>query len=131
MIQTFQCPICGTLNAIGEPLCVKCGQNFIYNCPVCGYRINNQYCNCPSCNTVFNWGRPVQQVVEMTYSAPAEAETPASEPEPKPLQRRLEAPPKPERRQSFTSRPMFWAMLIVACVLLIGIILLFDRLMNA
>jgi hypothetical protein len=127
MIQSFQCPTCGNLIAIGEPACPNCGQNFVYNCPVCGNPVDNRYVRCGSCKTLFNWSKPVQQIAEIT-----------------PVNRVPEQVTYPDIRQSrvgireikertassdlnMTSRPMFWLMLIVGCVICIGVLLLVSR----
>jgi hypothetical protein len=124
MIQSFQCPICGTLNALGEPECSECGQAFVYNCPVCGSPLNNRYPTCPNCHTVFNWGASAR---------PAAAAGPVA------LQKAYgeqEAPgTKPGRKEGagaagYTARPMFWVTLIVICAVLIALLLIVDTLIN-
>jgi hypothetical protein len=125
MIQSFQCPICGTLNALGEPECSECGQGFVYNCPVCGSPLNNRYPTCPNCRTVFNWGTPARPA--------AAAASPVA------LQEAYEeqAAPvtSPGRRAgdgaaSYTARPAFWVMLIIICAVLIALLLVADRIIN-
>jgi hypothetical protein len=127
MIQSFQCPVCGTLNAIGEPECTDCGQGFVYNCPVCGSPLNNRYASCPNCRTIFNWAvsRPQNQPAVDNQGAPSSVV-------------RQETPQAPavsrQRREKgigITSRPMFWAMLIVICAVLIALLLIVDGLIHA
>ena len=127
MIQSFQCPVCGTLNAIGEPECTDCGQGFVYNCPVCGSPLNNRYANCPSCRTLFNWA------VSPPQNQPA-----AINKQPQANDVQQKAPPAPiafrqwrEKGASLTARPMFWAMLIVICAVLIALLLIVDGLIHA
>jgi predicted amidophosphoribosyltransferase len=127
MIQSFQCPVCGTLNAIGEPECTDCGQGFVYNCPVCGSSLNNRYTNCPNCRTAFNWAvsrpqNPPDADSKNTLSSVAQQEAP---PAPKAIRQRR------EKGAVITSRPMFWAMLIVICAVLIALLFIADGLINA
>ncbi|MCX5996579.1 MAG: hypothetical protein NTV42_02960 [Chloroflexi bacterium] len=127
MIQSFQCPVCGTLNAIGEPECTNCGQGFVYNCPVCGSPLNNRYAICPNCRTVFNWAvSPAQkQPAFDNQDAPGGVV-------------RQENPLMPgagrQREKKGTrlaSRPMFWTLLIVICAVLIALLLIADGLIHA
>jgi len=124
MIQSFQCPICGTLNALGEPECSECGQAFVYNCPVCGSPLNNRYPTCPNCHTIFNWGASAR---------PAAAVGPAA-PQRDPDQQ--EAPGiKPVRKAGagaagYTARPIFWVTLIVICAVLIALLLIAGTCIN-
>jgi len=127
MIQSFQCPVCGTLNAIGEPECTDCGQGFVYNCPVCGSPLNNRYTNCPNCRTVFNWA------IQRPQNPPAADKT-----DPNIGVMRQETPliPRASRQRgekgiSLTSNPMFWAMLIAVCAVLIALLLIADGLIHA
>ncbi|MCX6001477.1 MAG: hypothetical protein NTY79_02915 [Chloroflexi bacterium] len=127
MIQSFQCPVCGTLNAIGEPECTNCGQGFVYNCPVCGSPLNNRYATCPNCRTVFNWA------VSPTQKQPAvdNQDAPGSV-----VQQENTLTPGVGRQQgkkgaSLASRPMFWALLIVICAVLIALLLIADGLIHA
>jgi hypothetical protein len=127
MIQSFQCPVCGTMNAIGEPECTNCGQGFVYNCPVCGSPLNNRYTNCPNCRTVFNWAvsRPQNQLSvddKNPASSGVRQETPQP---PKAIRQRR------EKGAGITSRPMFWAMLIVICAVLIALLLIIGGLIHA
>jgi len=125
MIQSFQCPICGTLNALGEPECSECGQAFVYNCPVCGSPLNNRYPACPNCHTIFNWGTPP--------GAAAEAAIPVVP------QKAFETQPFPERsgkrreepkEAGLTRKPIFWVILIVICAVLIALLLIADVIIN-
>jgi uncharacterized membrane protein YvbJ len=127
MIQSFQCPVCGTLNAIGEPECTNCGQGFVYNCPVCGSPLNNRYANCPNCRTVFNWAvsRP-QNDANVDNKAPVDNEVRQATPQLSGAGRQRAA-----KGISITTRPMFWAMLIVICAVLIALLLIADGLMHA
>jgi hypothetical protein len=125
MIQSFQCPICGTLNTLGEPECSECGQAFVYNCPVCGSSLNNRYPTCPNCHTIFNWGSAPRAVAEVASPA-----TPFTAYEPPPV---AEMPPlrkEESRRAGLTSRPIFWVILLVGCAVLIALLLIADGLIN-
>jgi hypothetical protein len=125
MIQSFQCPICGTLNALGEPECSQCGQAFVYNCPVCGSPLNNRYPTCPNCHTVFNWGTSPQVIAETAGpAAPYRVieSQPSAEISPG---RRDESRPA-----SLTQRPIFWIILMVACAALITLLLIADGLIK-
>jgi len=125
MIQSFQCPICGTLNALGEPECSECGQAFVYNCPVCGSPLNNRYPACPNCRTVFNWGASPRAAAEAAnHTVPRQAFEPQLSQEISPVRR--EEP----RAAGFTQRPMFWITLIVVCAVLIALLLIADGLIN-
>lgn len=125
MIQSFQCPTCGTLNALGEPECSECGQAFVYNCPVCGSPLNNRYPTCPNCRTIFNWGTP-GRVPIMTagpvalQEAPKLRDLPAAESGSK----------TGSRLAGYTARPMFWLVLIVVCAVLIALLLIVDLVIN-
>ncbi len=125
MIQSFQCPICGTLNALGEPECSECGQAFVYNCPVCGSPLNNRYPTCPNCHTVFNWGASPRTTAEVAGPiAPQQILEPQSSSE-----------ITPGRREKFgaagyTTRPIFWVILIVICAVLIALLLIADGIIN-
>lgn len=127
MIQSFQCPVCGTLNAIGEPECTNCGQAFVYNCPVCGSPLNNRYANCPNCRTVFNWAIPAAQPQPAGRERPA----PRSIPRQEPRQVAGEARQQGNPGGGLVRRPMFWAMLIVVCAILIALLLIVDGLIHA
>jgi hypothetical protein len=127
MIQSFQCPVCSTLNAIGEPECTDCGQGFVYNCPVCGSPLNNRYTNCPGCHTLFNWA-----------VAPPQSPPDAVDKQPQANEVQQETQPAPktfrqlrEKGAGITSRPMFWAMLVVICAVLIALLLIVDGLIHA
>lgn len=127
MIQSFQCPVCGTLNAIGEPECTSCGQGFVYNCPVCGSPLNNRYANCPNCRTVFNWA------VSATQNLPA-----ARDENPNHIGVAQETPPvsgiarqRVNKVPGIVVRPMFWIMLIVICAILIALLLIVGGLIHA
>jgi hypothetical protein len=157
MIQSFQCPVCGTLNALGEPSCTGCGQSFTCSCPVCGGPVNNRYTNCPSCQTLFNWSRgpaesyfsspspqeasqniqqgiPNQQpdtgvrenAENQENQQPAPVATRGNRQSRVPVQQRKEPPPA-----GITSRPIFWVMLMIACIIAIAALLFVDRLINA
>lgn len=125
MIQSFQCPICGTLNALGEPECSECGQAFVYNCPVCGSPLNNRYPACPNCHTVFNWGASPRSAVEAANPA-----VPRKAFDPQPSQEISPARREEPRAAGFTQRPMFWIILIVICAVLIALLLIADGLIN-
>jgi hypothetical protein len=128
MIQSFQCPICGTLNALGEPECSECGQGFVYNCPVCGSPLNNRYATCPNCRTVFNWGPPARPT--------AMEASPAALQETYQQQQQQTAPVTPPvRRQEgdmagYTARPLFWVTLMIVCAIIIALLLIADRIIN-
>jgi predicted RNA-binding Zn-ribbon protein involved in translation (DUF1610 family) len=136
MIQSFQCPTCGNLIAIGEPACTNCGRNFIYNCPVCGNPVDNRYVRCGSCKTLFNWSKSVQQNAE---TGPGNPGNPGDPVNPTPgrvtyqdiRQSRAGISGFKERTASsnvnMTSRPMFWLMLIVGCVILICVLLFISK----
>jgi len=124
MIQSFQCPICGTLNALGEPECSECGQAFVYNCPVCGSPLNNRYPTCPNCHTIFNWGSsgriPAAAPGPATPQAPEQQEVAAASSGRKPG----------PGLASYTARPVFWVTLIVICAVLIALLLILDGVIN-
>jgi hypothetical protein len=126
MIQSFQCPICGTLNALGEPECSECGQGFVYNCPVCGSPLNNRYANCPSCRTVFNWGTPARPVATEARAVAAQEafELPQAAPATPPMRK------TGGDRASYTARPLFWVALIIVCAVIIALLLIADRIIN-
>jgi hypothetical protein len=125
MIQSFQCPICGTLNALGEPECSECGQAFVYNCPVCGSPLNNRYPTCPNCRTIFNWGTPGR--IPIAAPGPAAPQM-AAEPQDLPA---AESGSKPGAGLSrYTARPLFWVVLIVICAALIALLLIVDMVIN-
>jgi hypothetical protein len=127
MIQSFQCPICGNLNALGEPECSECGQGFAYSCPVCGSQLNNRYPTCPNCRTVFNWGataRPASQAAGPTIPQEvAYAEQQA-------------APAGPTRGRegggaaAYMTRPVFWLTLMAVCAVIIALLLIADVIIN-
>lgn len=127
MIQSFQCPTCGNLIAIGEPACPNCGQNFVYNCPVCGNPVDNRYVRCGSCKTLFNWSKSVQLTTEITPVNPV----PEQVTYPDTRQSRAGIREIKEKTASsnltMMSRPTFWLMLIVCCVIFIGVLLLVSR----
>ncbi len=125
MIQSFQCPICGTLNALGEPECSECGQAFVYNCPVCGSPLNNRYPACPNCHTVFNWGESPRAAVEAANPAVLRKAF-----EPQPAQEISPMRREEPRAARFTQKPMFWIILIVICAVLIALLLIADGLIN-
>ena len=126
MIQSFQCPICGTLNALGEPECSQCSQGFVYNCPVCGSPLNNRYPTCPNCHTVFNWGTPARPTAMPAGSLAAQEafELPPAAPVTAPVRR-----PGGERA-GYTARPAFWVTLIIVCAVIIALLLIADRIIN-
>ena len=154
MIQNFQCPVCGNLNALGEPACTVCGQSFFYNCPVCGNPINNRCSACPSCKTLFNWSREPtrsyqaniqainnpQNITPGISSSKADQNlqenipvtSPAQSPALTARQSRVALNDKSSKpAASITSRPMFWVMLMIACIILIAVLLLMDRIISA
>jgi len=127
MIQSFQCPICGNLNALGEPECSECGQGFAYNCPVCGSQLNNRYPTCPNCRTVFNWGPPARPAIE-----PAD---PAARQEVSYAQEQAAPANPPGRREgggaaAYTARPVFWLTLMAVCGVIIALLLIADVIIN-
>ena len=154
MIQSFQCPVCGNLNAFGEPSCTRCGQNFVYNCPVCGNPVNNHYANCPSCQTLFNWSREsgqsyqparsdasapqgIQSIGQNPYTAPGSLPG-ASDSQPEqsndvPAAQSQIVPGRSPRAAAtgMTSRPAFWVMLMICCIIIIAVLLFVDRIINA
>lgn len=127
MIQSFQCPVCGTLNAIGEPECTGCGQGFVYNCPVCGSPLNNRYANCPNCRTVFNWAvSSTQNLAAAGDKGPERSGVQQESPQVSGAARqRVKSGP------GITVRPMFWVMLIVICAILIALLLIVGGLIHA
>lgn len=127
MIQSFQCPVCGTLNAIGEPECTNCGQGFVYNCPVCGSPLNNRYAICPNCRTVFNWAVSTTQKQPAVDSKDAPGGVVRQENPLLPGAGRQ----REKKGTSLASRPMFWALLIVICAVLIALLLIADGLIHA
>ncbi len=130
MIQSFQCPTCGNLIAIGEPACTSCGRNFVYNCPVCGNPVDNRYIRCGSCKTLFNWSKSSQQNIEINQEAPVNPQ-PGGANYTDIRQSRVENRESRERAASsnvnMTSRPMFWLILIACCAILIGVLLFVSR----
>ena len=125
MIQSFQCPICSTLNALGEPECSECGQAFVYNCPVCGTPLNNRYPTCPNCHTIFNWGTSARTAVaSVNQVVPRTTFEQQAVPNTSP-QRKAGA-----GAASYTARPAFWITLIVICAVLIALLLIADRIIN-
>jgi hypothetical protein len=127
MIQSFQCPVCGTLNAIGEPECTGCGQGFVYNCPVCGSPLNNRYPNCPNCRTVFNWAVSSPQNESITEEkSPGRSRVQQDAPRAPQAMRQ-----QGEKGAGIAARPMFWVMLIVICAILIALLLIAGGLMHA
>jgi len=127
MIQSFQCPVCGTLNAIGEPECTDCGQGFVYNCPVCGGPLNNRYTNCPNCRTIFNWAVASPQ----NQSTVDNKNLRSSEVRQATTQMSGAIRQRGEKGISIASRPMFWALLIVICAVLIALLLIIGGLIHA
>jgi len=125
MIQSFQCPICGTLNALGEPECSECGQAFVYNCPVCGSPLNNRYPTCPNCHTIFNWGTAAQLPFTAAAAVPSQKtynlqEAPGAKP----------AAGKGNGAAGLTARPMFWVILLIICAVLIALLLIAGTCIN-
>lgn len=146
MLQNFQCTSCGHLNTFGEPACTQCGQQFIYNCPICGSHINNRYNKCRGCGTAFNWGVPVQQTQSNTaatfpqeqlnvYPQNQEQNTPslmlpsaaAQQPPTAVGQVRKPFQPSNVNTTSLFSTPRFWIILIIICAVLIALLLVIDR----
>jgi hypothetical protein len=123
MIQSFQCPTCGNLNPLGEPSCPNCGQSFVYNCPVCGNPVDNRFLRCGSCNTLFNWCKPINQNAETV--TPNMQRRPISYPETN--QSRVginEVKGRPDSTKvRMTSQPKFWLMLMVGSMILIALLL--------
>ena len=130
MIQSFQCPTCGSLNALGEPSCQNCGQSFVYNCPVCGNPIDNRFLRSASCNTLFNWSKPIlqnaqeltpnMQRMSVSYPETRQSRVEINESKAKPISTNV---PR-------TSQAKFWLMLMVGSVILIALLLFLDRLIN-
>ncbi|MBN1690798.1 MAG: hypothetical protein JW901_07245 [Dehalococcoidia bacterium] len=125
MIQSFQCPICGTLNALGEPECSECGQAFVYNCPVCGSPLNNRYPACPNCHTIFNWGTPPRAAAEAAIPV-----VPQKAFETQPFSERSSKRREEPKAAGLTSKPIFWVLLIVICAVLIALLLIADVIIN-
>lgn len=149
MLQNFQCTSCGHLNTFGEPVCIRCGQTFIYNCPICGSHINNRYSKCRGCGASFNWGIAVQQNPINTPSALSQKEISS-------YQQNTEQNPVPfmlptaiSQQTSATaghtdklsekkggeisnlfSTSRFWIILIIVCVVLIALLLIIDRFLS-
>jgi len=127
MIQSFQCPICGNLNALGEPECSECGQGFAYNCPVCGSQINNRYPTCPNCRTVFNWGATARPASEAAGTTVRQQEAYAEQ---------QAAPAGPTGRRegggaaAYMARPIFWLALMAVCAVIIALLLIADVIFN-
>lgn len=58
-----RCPKCETLNELDIKKCVNCFYDFeaeleranktFYICPICGYKMDDMYTQCPACNTKF------------------------------------------------------------------------------
>lgn len=127
MVQNFQCPSCGNFNAIGEPVCAKCGRLFQYCCPVCGSPVDNRYLRCNTCNTSFNWYKPIQQNTEITAVNTQQVRLPY------PASQQSGVAPKQAVKNSqqanlpLTSRPVFWVILMIGCAVLIAILLFVAR----
>lgn len=60
MQQTYQCPNCGSQNAIGERFCRACGKRLIPNCPYCGSQTTGQFF-CPTCGARLFGATPPDQ----------------------------------------------------------------------
>jgi len=153
MTQSFQCISCGNQNAFGEPVCTKCGQPFIYNCPICGSHINNHYERCHGCGTAFYWDTLTQANVQENTSPTATDESHAylsdqrqiKTPADFTLPPTLSQPPTPNeisgkafgsqqlsqsKGSSIFSSPRIWVTLIIICVVLMGLLLLVDWFIN-
>jgi len=130
MIQSFQCPVCGSLNPLGEPSCPNCGRSFVYNCPVCGNPIDNRYLRCSSCQTLFNWSKPVGQDSQLQPSNGEGMRIMY----PQTRQSRVEINEVKQKPQStsgsLTSRPIFWLMLMFGCMILVVLLLFLDKMIN-
>jgi len=64
MQQTFPCPRCGSLNAIGQRSCRSCGERFQYGCAHCGATTGNMSKFCTNC------GRELYQQTQLTEPFP-------------------------------------------------------------
>jgi hypothetical protein len=125
MIQSFQCPVCATLNALGEPECSECGQAFVYNCPVCGSPLNNRYPTCPNCRTIFNWGASARPAAAAAGPFAPQKEYGQEDASGASNRRRAGAD-----AASYTARPAFWVTLIVVCAVLIALLVIADIIIN-
>jgi len=140
--------MCGRQNAFGEPACTQCGQTFIYNCPICGSHINNQYNKCRGCGTAFNWGTMMQQNQSTAINFPSPESQAFQDNQQQNIDSMVTAPPisqpdspaeyvpstvrqpsQPVQSQANTlfSSPKFWIILIIICIVLIAILLIVDR----
>lgn len=147
MTQSFQCPICGIYNAFGEPECRQCKQAFVYNCPVCGTRINNHYNRCAGCGTIFNWcnlpdhnqfDNIASNIYEKQVTPPPTQQAEIDTTTAIPSQNTKVGTGKPDLTQTTNNSPevrgkpglfsnwRFWAMLMLACIALTIILFLID-----
>lgn len=128
MIQTFQCPVCGNPVEVGEPTCKACGETFSYNCPACGFIVDNRFHYCPNCGIELNWVTHPQ-----TGPSPAIAYAEAGQHQeqddekPQKLSQPKETTPVNRRGRM----PGLWLILVFVCILLIIIVLVIDRILNA
>lgn len=146
-MQTFQCPVCGNPNALGEPVCNNCGRSFSYNCPVCCSVINNRYNNCVNCGTAFNWGISLQPNVANegfnisadTSSMPnVDMDGQQNDVDSRPpggLKRSEEPEPRlsgqgDSRNKEFIRGSRLWISLIIICAGMIVILFIIDRIVN-
>lgn len=128
MVQNFQCPSCGNFNAIGEPVCAKCGRLFQYSCPVCGSPVDNRYLQCVACNTSFNWYKPMQQNTEVTTVNTQQARLPYPASQQSGTKQAVKS--RENTRPAnlpLASRPVFWVILMIGCAVLIAILLFLSR----
>ena len=58
MIQQFECPVCRSINTMGNPACISCGEFFSYYCPSCRYIVNRGNNTCPNCSFELKWALP-------------------------------------------------------------------------
>ena len=128
MIQTFQCPVCGSPVVVGEPTCKACGETFSYNCPACGFIVDNRFHYCPNCGIKLNWVTHPQ-----TGPSPAIAygETGQRQEQDDEKPQKLSQPKETTPGNRIRRMPGLWLILVFVCILLIIIVLVIDRILNA
>jgi predicted RNA-binding Zn-ribbon protein involved in translation (DUF1610 family) len=126
MMQRFQCPVCGNVSLVGDTSCRACGEFFTYNCPSCNYFVNRENNNCPNCYTVIYWGNPPVKTSSGQLDAfVSERNIPGM--------LKQEKTGSPSEKDSIKKRRfkyLLWLFLALVCMLLIGAVLLIDRILN-
>ncbi len=126
MIQQFQCPACGEVCIMGDPACRVCGEYFTYNCPSCSYFVNKGNNRCPNCGTQLYWGSPpVKTTGSQSNTIGTDPNIPAER-----LSKKTGSLPKQDAKKSKRLQYVLWLVLALLCVILIGVILFIDRILN-